>query len=173
VIGRSLALLDYNSWKPSRHLIVPVFSFANIKKIENLFNDSIKVFLNDIEKYTKSGKSFDIKPLFETLALNNILKAFFETEVNSSDDLTNPLVINLRKIFNKNLSTEQLISHFCPLLARILGFRAIDKKATDFMSELIRQKMRERNKSKRNDLLQVLIDSTNDNQKTSKTSQFY
>ena len=111
--GKSLFLLDYDLWKPSRQLMVPTFSLANIKRIRNLFEDSIQLFMNNMEKFAISGEPFDIRPYFESFVLDTILRAFFATEVDSAKESNNPLVINSRKIFMKDISFEQFIALFC------------------------------------------------------------
>jgi len=175
-VGKSLFLLDYDLWKPSRHLIVPVFSMANLKRIRKLFEQSIETFLNNIQKFAISGEPFDIRPYFESFILDTILRAFFATEVDSVNDTTNLLVVNSRRLFMKDISIEQLIALFSPKLSKIFGFRVLDKKATDCMTEIIQKIIDEKkqNNTKSNDLLQTLLDSVNDDPKsTSKISQYF
>ncbi len=173
--GKSIFDLDYNEWKPSRHLISPAFSLANIKRSRKLFDDSILIFLKNLEKCAISGKPFDIRPCFESYALDTILRAFFGAEVDSANDSTNLLVLNSRKIFMKDLSLEQLLALFSPKLSKIFYFRAIDKTATKYMSKIIQRIINERkqNNTKSNDLLQILLDSTDDSLKTSKIREFF
>jgi cytochrome P450 len=165
--GKSLFALDYNEWKPSRHLISPTFSLASIKRNRKLFDDSILIFLKNLEKYAISEKPFDIRSCFKSYALDTILRAFFATEVDSANDS--------RKIFMKDLSLEQLLALFSPKLSKIFDFRAIDKTATNYMSKTIQKIINERkqNNTKSNDLLQILLDSTYDSLKTSKIREFF
>ncbi len=168
-MGSCLFMLDYQNWKPSRHLIVPAFSMANIKRVRKLFEDSIQLFLNNIEKYATSEKPFDVRPYFESFILDTTLRAFFGTEIDSANDSKNPLVVNSREIFMKDVSLEQLTALSFPTLAKILDLRAVNRNATDFMTKLIQTIIYERkqNNNKRNDLLQILIESNYFNAKTS------
>ena len=162
-------------WKPSRYLIVPAFSLANLKRIRKLFEDSIQLFLNSIEKFAISEECFDVRPYFESFVLDTVLRAFFATEVDSANDSTNPLVLNSRRIFMKDISIEQLLALFSPTLSKIFDFRVADRTAMDFMTKLIQKMIDERKQHniKRNDLLQILLDSTDDSPKTSKISQYF
>jgi hypothetical protein len=69
----------------------------------------------------------------------------------------------------KDVSLEQLTALSVPTLAKILDLRAINRNATDFMTKLIQTIICERkqNNIKRNDLLQILLESDYVNEKTS------
>jgi len=162
-------MLEYQTWKPSRQLLVPAFSMANIKRVRKLFEDSIQLLLNNIEKYAISEKPFDVRPYLESFILDTTLRAFFGTEIDSANDSKNPLVVNSREIFMKDVSLEQLTALTVPTLEKILDLRAVNRNATNFMTKLIQTIIYERklNNNKKNDLLQILLDSTYVNEKTS------
>jgi cytochrome P450 len=171
--GSSLFVLDYQSWKLSRHLLAPAFTTASIKRVKKLFDDLIQLLLNNIEKCVISGKPFDIRPYLESFVLDTILRSFFGTEIDSANDSKNPLVTNSRDVFMKDLSLEQLTALSAPIVAKILDLRALNGKATDFMTKLIQTIINERkqNNYKCNDLLQILLESKYVNENTSKISE--
>ena len=90
-----------------------------------------------------------------------------------NNDSINPLVINARKILNKNLKLEQLVALFSPTLTKMFDLRVFDRQAMDFMTKLIQSIIidRKQNKIKSNDLLQVLLDSTIDSTESTKISK--
>jgi cytochrome P450 len=162
-------MLDYHSWKPSRKLLGPAFSMASIKRVRKLFEDSIQLFLNNIEKCAISGKPFDIRPYLESFVLDTSLRSFFGTEIDSANDSKNPLVTNSRDIFMKDISLEQLTALLAPTFAKIFDLRTLNRKATNFMTKLIQTIINERkhNNHKCNDLLQILLESNYVNESTS------
>jgi cytochrome P450 family 3 subfamily A/cytochrome P450 family 3 subfamily C len=142
---------------------------ASIKRVRKLFEDSIQLFLNNIEKCAISGKPFDIRSYLESFVLDTSLRSFFGIEMDSANDSKNPLVTNSRDIFMKDISLEQLIALSAPTIAEILDLRAFSRKATDFMTKLLQTIINERkhNNHKRNDLLQILLESNYINENTS------
>lgn len=125
--------------------------------------------MNNIEKYGKSEETFDIRPYFESFVLDNILRAFFATIVDSANDPNNPVVINASNVFKKNVTFKQLFAYLSPTIAKWFDIRFVDPKISDFMTELIQNiiNQRKQNNIINNDLLQVLLDSTH-YKKTSK-----
>jgi cytochrome P450 len=171
--GKSLFFLNYDLWKPSRQLISPAFSDKNINKIKNLIENSHQLFMNNVEKYAISGEAFDVRPCLECFVLDTILRAFFGTKVDSANEPNNPLVKNSTEIFMKNISIKQLIAYFAPTISKWFDIRFVDRHVGEYMAELVKTIINERklNNIVNNDLLQILLDSKNDSQKTSKISQ--
>lgn len=172
-VGQSLFFLDYDLWRTSRNLINPLFSQNSLRSIQTLFKFSNEKFMQNIEKYSKNEQTFDIMHYFKCFILDNTLSVFFATQVDSANDLNNALLENTKKLFAKNISLEQVIVVLFPTFAKWLDFRFFDKEMTDFMTELIQNiiNQRKQNNIINNDLLQVLLDSTDNSQETSKISE--
>jgi cytochrome P450 len=166
-------MLDYDLWKSTRHLINPAFKLSYCKKIGQHFENCTNLFLKNIEKFGSSGKPFDVKIHFEAFILDMVLGTLFSAEVDSANDTLHPIVVNSRRIFQKDITLEQLTALFSPKLSKIFDFRAVDRLGVDYIVKFIQAIINERKRknSKSHDILQYLLNNSNESGASSEFSE--
>jgi hypothetical protein len=132
-----------------------------------LLQECLNTLINNLENISKSGKESEMKRLFGAYSMEVVLQVAFGTKVNALIDETNPIIMNARKMFNRNISLKRFIVLFAPKLARLLKIDVLDTSITKFFKDLTLQIVNERrksqNKEKRVDFLQLMLNAIENN----------
>lgn len=65
-LGEGLLLSDGERWSRARRLLTPAFHFDVLRPYVSIYNEAVNTLLEQVEKYSLSGESFDI---FEPVSL--------------------------------------------------------------------------------------------------------
>jgi hypothetical protein len=132
-----------------------------------LLQECLNTLINNLENISKSGKESEMKRLFGAYSMEVVIQVAFGTKVNALIDETNPIIMNARKMFNRNISLKRFIVLLAPKLARLLKIDVLDTSITKFFKELTLQIVNERrksqNKEKRVDFLQLMLNAIENN----------
>lgn len=159
-------------WKRIRSITSPTFTSGKLKGMQAIMSRSIenlgKYFDHILEAKGNEPQSFDSKEVISGLTVDIIATTTFATETDANDP-TNRNKDFVRKalgLFNINLPKAIVLSFLPRALNDLLGFRLIfPAENFDFLCDLSRQivKMRIENPDiKRNDLVQLLLNSSVD-----------
>lgn len=178
----TLVSIPTPDWKPLRSKVTPAFSSGKIKLMVPLINKCT----DDLVQYLKAqnGKKLEIKEVCVKYVTDAIVSCAFGIDANSFKREKSEFYEAGRKIFNDDFKTNiSMMSYFlAPLLVYVFRLKFINESAVEFLRKAFWETvdMREATKSRRNDLIDLLIDlraneKSNDILKLSKctVSHFY
>ncbi|XP_013395797.1 cytochrome P450 3A29-like [Lingula anatina] len=157
-------------WKRLRLISNPTFSSLKMKQMAPLIQESVNSFMEVMEKRCQEEKPFDIHSDFQGLTLEVIGSCGFGLEINSVRDNTSPFLAACRKAFSASLMmmTPMLISELFPSLtglAKVLNKYLTRRRVRDInvlVSAAVQSRLNDP-KSRRVDLLQLMLDAKTDN----------
>jgi cytochrome P450 len=162
-----LSVLKDEKWKRVRSIMSPTFSTGKLRRMRPLLQECLNTLINNLENISKSGKESEMKRLFGAYSMEVVIQVAFGTKVNALNDETNPIIMNARKIFNKNISPKIFIVFLAPKLAKLLKISAVDTNVTKFFKEftlkIVNERRKSQNKEKRVDFLQLMLDAIENN----------
>jgi cytochrome P450 family 3 subfamily A len=162
-----LKLLEDEKWKRVRSIMSPTFSTGKLRRMRPLIEECLNTLIHNLENVSKSGKESDMKRLFGAFSMEVVIQVAFGTKVNALIDENNPIILNARKIFNINVSPKIFIAFLAPKLARLLKITIFDMNVTEFFKEftlqIINERRKSKNKEKRVDFLQLMLDAIENN----------
>ncbi|XP_013775401.1 cytochrome P450 3A29-like isoform X2 [Limulus polyphemus] len=172
-LDKMLSVQSGEEWKQTRSIISPTFSSGKMKKMAFLIKDTIESLIQNLEEAADKKEVIDCKKFFGAFTMDTIATCAFGTRVDSHKDPNNPFVKNARALFNTNLKLKQIFTLICPTLAGILGIRFISSNIVNFFQSITNQLVehRQKNKERRNDFLQLLLDAHHSVQEDDEQSQ--
>jgi cytochrome P450 len=145
----------------------PTFSTGKLRRMRPLIEECLNTLINNLENMSKSGKESEMKRLFGAFSMEVVIQVAFGTKVNALIDETNPIIMNARKMFNRNISPKIFILLLAPKLAKLLKITVFDMNVTEFFKEftlqIINERRKSKNKEKRVDFLQLMLDAMENN----------
>jgi cytochrome P450 len=139
------------------------FSTGKLRRMRPLLQECLNTLIDNLENISKSGKESEMKRVFGAFSMEVVIQVAFGTKVNALIDETNPIIMNARKMFNKNISPKILIALLVPKLAKLLKINMFDKNISEFFKEItlqiINERRKSKNKEKRVDFLQLMLDA--------------
>jgi len=145
----------------------PTFSTGKLRRMRPLLQECLNTLIHNLENVSKSGKESDMKRLFGAYSMEVVIQVAFGTKVNALIDDTNPIIMNARKMFNKNIGPKIFIVLLAPKLAKLLKIDPFDMNITKFFKEftlqIINERRKSKNKEKRVDFLQLMLDAIENN----------
>ncbi|XP_035221635.1 cytochrome P450 3A24-like isoform X2 [Stegodyphus dumicola] len=169
--SQQLVILKDKKWKDIRSILTPSFTAAKMKQMAPIINDAIDSLINNVEKKSKAGESFDIYPMYQGLTMDVIGRSAFGIQTDVQNDPNDPFLRSARVIFSGDIrSALFIIAVSFRRLERFWSFvnrmrLAIKNKGTNPVNELIESvknviNLRRKDKeSRRPDLLQLMIDA--------------
>jgi cytochrome P450 len=158
-----LGVLKDDKWKRVRSIMSRTFSTGKLRRMRPLLQECLNTLINNLENFSESGKESEMKRVFGAFSMEVVITVAFGTKVNALIDETNPIIINARKLFNKNISPKIFIVLLAPKLAKFLKIAVFDKNVTEFFKEftlqIINERRKSKNKEKRVDFLQLMLDA--------------
>ena len=167
IISKNLGAAQYNSWKRIRSLVSPTFTTGKMKKMYPLIDECSKYLIDHLEEHVVNGKDVIAKDLFGCLTTDVIAKCAFGTDTNANKDKDNPFVVNGKKIFETNILTVLILNLTPNFILRMIGSSLLSEggflQSAEFFFNVSRHIIKERreNNQRREDFLQLLIDSQN------------
>ena len=154
-------------------------------------------FVNYLDGYAERGEDFNGKEMMTSFTLDAIANCGFGVEANSfkdPDSIFRKMVNVIRKIFcsaevfqvllpkvakltgaggSKTFILKLILMIAIPFSAKLFKLQLLDEEGTKFMVDVIKQSMEQRKgqKSKRNDLIDLVIEALNDSSNTEKEAR--
>lgn len=164
VFNRNLFQVEGEDWKRIRSIVSPAFTSGKLKGMYGIMNIAIEKLMSYMEERTKRGGLVNTKKVISGFTIDIIASTGFATETNANDDRAkeSPFVKNGLNLFNFNpLKIASILALPRPILD-FLGFTVpFPEDSINFFINLTRQIVLERKKNnvKRNDLIQLMIDT--------------
>lgn len=166
IINQNLFFADSEDWKRVRTITTPSFTTGKLRGMQVLMAQCIDKLDAYFAKVTAGSKvgNFDARQVFSGFTIDVIASTAFATETNSNDDRSapNPFVVNATALFRFE-PLKVMASLILPRrLNTLLGIKSpLPDGPTEFYIQLCRQMVQQRknSQSKRNDFIQMLMDS--------------
>ena len=160
-IGNGLLTSEGEYWLKQRRAIQPAFHRGKLEYISQVMSDEIKVFMNEtLERYANSGESFQIDTEMMHLAFKLVSKSLFGKDPEDDKlDLIGEVVS-----YGQQYQTKRIRMPFLKPWLYITGQTSKNEKmkklGQDLLMEII--SLRQESSEKKDDLLQMLIDTEYD-----------
>ncbi len=145
----------------------PAFTTGKLRKMRPLIDECLKTLVHNLETISESGQESEMKRIFGAYSIEVILQVAFGVKVNALFDETNPIIKNAKKMFGGNLNYKFLIRFIAPKLSKFLKIAIFDMEVTHFFEEftlkIIDERKNSKNKVKRVDFLQLMLDAIENN----------
>ena len=159
-------------WKEMRSALTPTFSGSKLKTMTPIIDDAINNLISIVEKRSKSGEEFDIYDMFQNLTTDVIGRTAFGIQSNVQNEANNKFLEAAKAIFNMKLNqfTFILVQCFHQLDPFMYPIRRMEEIILEKlgkspngilynMASDIIQLRRQNPNFKRNDLLQLMLDT--------------
>ncbi|EEB11224.1 conserved hypothetical protein [Pediculus humanus corporis] len=152
-------------WRNLRVKLTPTFTSGKMKNMFPLMVECGNLLKNYMEDHIGQENSFEVKEVLCRFTTDIISSCAFGIESNSLKNPDSEFRKYGKKFFTSDGSRKFLIVffNFLPKLFNLLRFRIIQKDVSDFFLNAVQETIeyREKNKIKRNDFLQLLIQLIN------------
>lgn len=150
-------------WKALRAKLSPIFTSGKLKMMTPLMKEcgsSLKKYLDD-----NTDKTVDVKDVCGKYATDVISSCTFGFNAFSLENDDSEFRVMGKKLFNTSfLRKISAFGYFlAPMLVKIFKFSFLDREATVYLNDLFGKILleREENRTRRNDLVDILIDLKN------------
>ncbi|KAG8175868.1 hypothetical protein JTE90_026994 [Oedothorax gibbosus] len=171
VLDNMLITLQGEQWKRVRDFVTPTFTSGKLKKMLGIFKECSKTLLQNLSAASQQGNPVDAKRLYGAFTMDVIASAAFSTKIDSHNDPENRFVSTAKVVFQKRGGWRYLLHLLFPDLMQFLG---VSSRSADihFFNEITLQIIEERKRTgqTRNDFLQLLIDSSKEDEDLVKTA---
>lgn len=159
--------LPGQKWRKLRVKLTPTFTSGKLKSMFPTILESGKVLETYIKKTLQSGNDIvEIRDLLARYNTDIIASIAFGIENDSVNDSKNIFREKGRKVFATTFknSMRQTCSFITPKLSQYFKIKSVDNDVEEFFLSMIKQTVdyREKNKVKRNDFMQLLLQLKND-----------
>ncbi|CAG2173396.1 unnamed protein product, partial [Oppiella nova] len=166
LVDNMVHLTRDDQWKRIRTAMSPTFATGKLKKMlpqivdcRNTLHQNLDQILTKLSNNTE----MDVKRVIGAYAMEVIIRVNFGVKVSALSDDTNPILMNVRKIFHKNMPLKLWVLHIAPKLGKYLKIEIFDTNVTkffkDFTLNIIEKRNNESNGVKSVDFLQLMLDS--------------
>ncbi|KAK0051927.1 cytochrome P450 3A19, partial [Biomphalaria pfeifferi] len=165
IIQKTLFFAQGHSWKRLRKMVNPAFTSGKLKLLMGYINRTAGLLSEQLLDSAKKGTPVEAKTVFGAYALDVIVGTAFGLDINSQNDLSNPLIQHARSLttIDKIVQLKLTIIGIFPSLIPV--FRAFKigyfrYKDVNFFRETLLKLISEKKhtKSEQSDLLQLLMD---------------
>ena len=158
-------------WKDLRATVSPTFSTGKIRRMNDVFTSSSDKLSKFLYEKAQAASELNMSDMFIRYTMDVIASAAFGLDSQVFKDSESEFSIMAKKFQNqfKGTNTWKLVfAMFCPKIFQILKISLVDQEATNFFANVVKKtiKHREDTGEKRDDFLQLLIESRNIDLKT-------
>ncbi|XP_042912639.2 cytochrome P450 3A11-like [Parasteatoda tepidariorum] len=171
VLNKMMTALQNEDWKRVRAIVSPTFSTGKLKRVLNIFQDCAKTLIQSYTKSADSKSPVDVLKFYGAYTMDIIASSAFSTKIDSHNDPDNIFIQKARSIFNQDMGFSVLLFFLFPNIMKRIGFSLFPKDTMQFFKMTTLQIIKERKKTgqKRNDFLQLLMDSAGEIEKEEDT----
>ena len=154
IFGNGLVTSDGETWKRQRQLAQPAFHRKRIAALTAGMTEEIHAMLEDWDKAADGGRAIDTLADCMELALGNITRAMFGTDVRSQFDTINRSIGTILRRAESQIWSPVPVPYWAPTKANIGAWRSA-KRLNDIVDALIAE--RDGEDEQRGDLLSMLL----------------
>jgi len=154
IFGNGLVTSDGETWKRQRQLAQPAFHRQRIADLAAGMAEEIHVMLDQWDVAAQSGQSIDTLALCMELALGNITRAMFGSDVRAQFDTINSSIGTILRRAENQIWSALPVPYWMPTPANIGAWRAA-KRLDRIVDALIAE--RDGDNDERGDLLSMLL----------------
>ncbi|GFV12946.1 cytochrome P450 3A24 [Trichonephila clavipes] len=168
-----LQLLEGEDWKRVRAIVTPTFTTGKIKRMMDIFTSCSKVLVDNFRKVAEKGESVDAKKIYGAFTMDIIASAAFSTKLDSHNDPNNEFVRVARNVFHKNVNYRFIFYLLFPRIMRLFRVPIFPPEGVKFFTDVTLRIIEERKRTgqKRNDFLQLLLDTAEEQKIEDKSSE--
>ncbi|XP_067142854.1 uncharacterized protein [Centruroides vittatus] len=162
LFDKMLSLLEDDDWKRIRCIMSPTFSSGKIRKMAYLVKECAEKFSENLKKIADENKtqSVDCKSYLNCFSIDVIASTAFGTKLSSLDDPNNEFVTMARKATNIDTPIWALLLILFPKLSILIKVDVFAETFNFFKNFTLHViDRREKEKTKSNDFLQLLLDA--------------
>lgn len=153
-------------WKRIRAKMTPAFTVSKVRGMFDTIASCGAAMQKFLETEAAVGATIDTKDVMGKFTSDVIVSVAFGIDSNSFDVSSSAVFKQMGSmVFDLDLRKRlsQFLSFFAPNFQRVLGFRLVDKRVSDFFTETIEAtvKFREENNVTRKDIMHCLIQLKN------------
>ncbi|KAK3797300.1 hypothetical protein RRG08_008675 [Elysia crispata] len=162
-----LSMIKDDHWKNVRNTMSPTFSTGKLRRMFHHISDSTRTLVEHLREQKISGKAVELKHIVSCYTMDVIASTGFSVQINSLKDERSEFVLKSKKIMD-SMGRMALATFFFPFMSKkwdMFGIRIFPKEPTRFLSSFVDEALTERKEvtnkgqSKRNDFLQLLLES--------------
>lgn len=157
-----LGTLEGETWNALRKQLTPAFTPAKLKGMFPSLQLVGEQLVEGMDGILQSGNEVEIRRLFSRYTTDVIGNVMIGIDSNTLTNTTTPLREMARQAMIPHLKFPlNIFTVTCPKVARFLRIRKHDKEVSDYFMNVVRDiiEMREDAQFRRNDFMQLLIDS--------------
>ncbi|GFQ86305.1 cytochrome P450 3A8, partial [Trichonephila clavata] len=168
-----LQLLEGEDWKRVRAIVTPTFTTGKIKRMMDIFTSCSKVLVDNFRKVAEKGEPVDAKKVYGAFTMDIIASAAFSTKLDSHNDPNNEFVRVARDVFHKNVNYRYIFYLLFPRIMRLFRVPIFPPEGVKFFTDVTLRIIEERKRTgqKRNDFLQLLLDTAEEQKIEDKSSE--
>ncbi|GIY32256.1 cytochrome P450 3A21 [Caerostris darwini] len=157
ITDKMMSVVQGEDWKRIRTIVTPTFSTGKIKRMLSIFKDCARTLVQNFQ----SGVPIEVKRIYGAFTMDVIASSAFSTKIDSHNDPDNKFVLTARSVFRVDFSWRFIMFALFPNLVKALRISIFKPSATNFFRDVTLQIIEERKKTgqKRNDFLQLLMDT--------------
>ncbi|GBM27683.1 Cytochrome P450 3A4 [Araneus ventricosus] len=168
MLDKMLFNVQGEDWKRIRTIITRTFSTGKIKKMMSIMKDCAETAVENFKTASKNGNPVELKRIYGAFTMDVIASSAFSTKIDSHNDANNEFVKTAKMVFAGNINWRFITFIMVPKLMRWLKISVFSPSVTNFFRDVTLQiiKERERTGQRRNDFLQLLVDSAKEEEDT-------
>jgi len=154
IFGNGLVTSEDDTWKRQRQLAQPAFHRKQIANIASGMVDEIDLMLDGWEQASRDGAPVDVAAQTMELALGNIARAMFGTDVRDEFETINDAIAIILRRGEKEIWSPLALPYWAPTPTNLRARRAV-KRLNKIVYRVIDE--RRRGESTGEDLLSMLL----------------
>ncbi|KAI1298495.1 Cytochrome P450 3A24 [Halotydeus destructor] len=165
-MGQSVLTLQDDRWRETRKIITPTFTSSKLRSMQTLIDESCLDLIEQLD--LNKGKPVDVKDLICGFTMDVIASTAFGTKVNTAKNPQNEIAVNGRRFLSNDLSLTNIAMMMTPWISfKILKLSFFTDTAQYFsdVTLSILKKRRQDPSSRRQDLIQYLMEAEYDGQR--------
>ncbi|XP_054713411.1 cytochrome P450 3A8-like isoform X1 [Uloborus diversus] len=164
VFDKMVSILQGEDWKRVRTIITPTFTTGKIKRMVKIFKECANTCVTNYKAYAEQGKPVDLKKIYGAFTMDIIASSAFSTKLDSHNDPENKFVKAARDVFTRNVSWRFVLFLVFPWIMKYLRISILPPKGINFFKNVTLEIIQERKRTgkKRNDFLQLLMDTADE-----------
>nr|XP_042902436.1 cytochrome P450 3A18-like isoform X3 [Parasteatoda tepidariorum] len=164
VLNKMMTALQGEDWKRVRAIVSPTFSTGKLKRVLSIFQDCAKTLIQSFSKSAELNAPIDVLKFYGAFTMDIIASSAFSTKIDANNDPDNVFIQRAKPIFNQDFGIHMLLFFMFPKLMKKLGSSVFPRDSMQFFKKITLEivKQRKQTGQKRNDFLQLLMDSADE-----------
>ncbi|XP_058426540.1 cytochrome P450 3A12-like [Diceros bicornis minor] len=164
---KAISLSEDEQWKRIRNLLSPTFTSGKLKEMFPIIGQYGNMLVKNLRKEAEKGKPVTLKDILGAYSMDVITSTSFGVNIDSLNNPQDPFVENCKKLLRFDILDPLILSimlfPFLNPVFEALNIFLFPKSVTDFFAKSVQRikESRLKDKEKRVDFLQLMINSQN------------